>query len=67
MFGNATFGAVSIGVFEASHVDNPTDRLEILCDATLVKPYIEQVIGSGPEEMVAAPDSLITRRGSVAE
>ena len=67
MFGNATFDAVSIGTFETSHVDNPTERLAILCDATFVKPIIEHDIGNGPEAIVADPDSLITSRGSVEE
>ena len=67
MFGNATFGELSIGAFAASHDDIPTDRLDILCEATFVKPYIEHDIGNGPDEMVADPESLMTRRGSVVE
>ena len=51
----------------ASHDDRPNERLEILCEATFVKPFIEQDIGNGPEEMVAEPESLMTRRGSVVE
>ena len=56
-----------MGAFAASHDDSPTERLDILCEATFVKPYIEHDIGNGPEEMVAVPESLMTRRGSVAE
>ncbi len=67
MSGNAAFGELSIGAFAASHVDIPTDRLNILCEATFVKPYIEHDIGNGPEEMVAVPESLMMRRGSVTE
>ena len=67
MFGNATFGELSMGMFAASHDESPTERLDILCEATFVKPYIEQDIGNGPEEMAAVPESLMTRRGSVAE
>ena len=41
MFGNATFGEMSIGTFAASHDDSPTDTLDVLCEATFVKPLIE--------------------------
>ena len=67
MFGNTTFDEVSIGTFEASQVDNPTERLAFLCDATFVKPIIEHDIVNGPEAIVVDPDSVITRRGSVTE
>ena len=67
MFGKATFGEVSIGTFVASHNDSPTETLDILCEAALVKPYIEHDIVNGPEEMAADPESLMMSRGSVAE
>ncbi len=67
IFGNLTFGAMSIGKFEASQVDKLTEILDILCEATLVKPYIEHDIGNGPEDILAVPESLMTRRGSAAE
>ena len=67
MFGNWTFDAVLIGTFMESHDDKPTERLDFLWEAKFVKPNIEQDIGNGPEEMVAVAESLMTRRGSVAE
>jgi hypothetical protein len=51
----------------ASHDDKPTERLAFFWEATFVKPNIEHDIGNGPDEMVAVPESLMTRRGSVAE
>ena len=67
MFGKATFGEVSIGTFVASHDDSPTETLDILCEAAFVNPYTEHDIGNGPEEIAADPESLMMRRGSVAE
>jgi hypothetical protein len=67
ILGNATFDAKSSGLFEASHVDNPTERLDILCVATFVKPRMTQDMGEVPGEMVAEPESLMTSKGSVDE
>jgi len=67
MFGNATLSEMSIGTFAASHDDSPTDKLDVLCEATFVKPLIEHDIGNGPEGIAEAPESLTTRRGSEAE
>ena len=67
MFGKATFGEVSIGTFVASHDDSPTETLDILCEATFLKPYSKHFISNGPEEMVEEPESLIARKGSEAE
>ena len=60
-------GEMSIGTLTASHVVIPTERLDFLCVATFVKPYTEHDIGNGPDEMVAESESLMTRRGSIAE
>jgi hypothetical protein len=67
MLGKAALGEMSIGPFTASHVDIPTERLDFLCVATFVKPYTEHEIGNGPDEMVAAPESRMTRSGSISE
>ena len=67
ILGNRAFDAVSMGIFAASHDESPTETLAILCEAEFVKPFIEQDIGNGPEDMVAVPERLMTRRGSMTE
>ncbi len=67
MFGNATFNQTSIGKFAAFHDDSQTDTLDVLREATFVKPLIEHDIGNGPEGIAEAPESVTTRRGSEAE
>jgi hypothetical protein len=67
IFGNKTFDAVSMGNVLASHDENPTEKLAILCEAEFVKPLIVQDIGNDPEDNATIPDNLMTRKGSVVE